>query len=434
MSINLNSQQEKAIKHIEEAYSRGEPGYTLLGEGGTGKTTCIMHFVDKMSRKGIPVLLTAPTNKAVKQLEKSASQYGLKRVVAMTTAKALGLTLLPDSEHKHVRQTTEVKIPENSIMVMDEGSMVSKYSIKSYLVPAVTRMNSFLVVMGDPMQLPPVNELQSKALSMFPSTELTKVERFQYDSGISHLTRHLRASIEEGSRFSFDSADYAGQLEVIKPAKFTQFVTDRFTLDTDVNNNRVLAWTNKKVNRTNALIRKNIYGKDANRFEIGETVVTGAPIFGGDENTLQLSTDEECIVKNVKDSFVVDFYGNRYHTYLLTLEPIHASPDTVWANVIKNESKARLKQTLDEIVSDIKSSGDRRKWFLFHKIKDMFADIRYTYCITVHRSQGSTYENVYVDVPNILKNRKQQERNRLLYVAFSRASQNLYVSKDRYTS
>ena len=66
-------------------------------------------------------------------------------------------------------------------------------------------------------------------------------------------------------------------------------------------------------------------------------------------------------------------------------------------------------------------------------------DIYYGYSITSHKSQGSTYENVYVDEIDFKKisnkwnykfhaiENRSKERNQLKYVAYTRASKNLKI-------
>ncbi len=49
------------------------------------------------------------------------------------------------------------------------------------------------------------------------------------------------------------------------------------------------------------------------------------------------------------------------------------------------------------------------------------------YATTVHKSQGSTWSDVYVLQSDICRNDKPFERNRLLYVAYSRAARRLVV-------
>ena len=60
---------------------------------------------------------------------------------------------------------------------------------------------------------------------------------------------------------------------------------------------------------------------------------------------------------------------------------------------------------------------------LYHDILDIFADISYGYCITTHKSQGSTFNNIYVDLKNIIKkNSNVEESYRCLYTALTRTS------------
>ena len=55
-------------------------------------------------------------------------------------------------------------------------------------------------------------------------------------------------------------------------------------------------------------------------------------------------------------------------------------------------------------------------------------DIDYGYGITIHKSQGSTYNTVFVNGKDINKNLTIIERKRLWYVAMSRASKIVYIN------
>jgi len=78
-----------------------------------------------------------------------------------------------------------------------------------------------------------------------------------------------------------------------------------------------------------------------------------------------------------------------------------------------------------------KTCGDLAKsknWKAFWDLKQRFGQLKYSYCLTVHKAQGSTFENVFVDVNNLLTNRTVRERNQLLYVAATRAAKRLFLS------
>jgi len=66
--------------------------------------------------------------------------------------------------------------------------------------------------------------------------------------------------------------------------------------------------------------------------------------------------------------------------------------------------------------------------FYYYFFIDQFAQISYGYAITTHRSQGSTYKNVFVDLNDIIKNNiYKKEGFQCLYTAVTRASENLDI-------
>jgi ATP-dependent exoDNAse (exonuclease V) alpha subunit len=68
-------------------------------------------------------------------------------------------------------------------------------------------------------------------------------------------------------------------------------------------------------------------------------------------------------------------------------------------------------------------------WEMYYRVKELFMPpIDYSYAITVHRSQGSEWERVYVEMKDIMKNRRILERNKLIYVACSRAMGKLILN------
>lgn len=431
MKPELNEGQRAVVGKLIQLT---EGGLTVLGEGGTGKTFSIMSAAEEWLKSGLRVAMTAPTNKAVKQLEKAARQHGLAidKVKFCTIHKALGLALLPDAETKYVKQVGECIFDQYDKVVIDEGSMLSSRAFYDYVLPEAEKANTSLVIMGDKMQLPPPKESESVALQHFEDMELTHVERFKADSGIAKLTSALREVIERKGQFKFNATDY--DIEVVKPAHFISKVVDTFDKDTDLEKVRALAWTNNRVDMINDAVRSKIYGKNAATYEIGERVVTGCPVY--EDREMLLSTDEECIVRQVQVSSIMDpETGNEYATYLLTLEPIYDDTlKTVYAHVLHESSQLDFTEDLSVLHKKAVAGSNRQMWAKYNQLKDLFSDIRYCYCITIHRSQGSTYETVMVDVDNILRNNRRQERNQLLYVGFSRAAKNLITSKEQFVS
>lgn len=68
-----------------------------------------------------------------------------------------------------------------------------------------------------------------------------------------------------------------------------------------------------------------------------------------------------------------------------------------------------------------------RLWdYYYNHFIDQFADIVYGYSITTHKSQGSTYPNVFIDMQDIImNNRDEQNSHKCLYTAITRSSESI---------
>jgi hypothetical protein len=62
-----------------------------------------------------------------------------------------------------------------------------------------------------------------------------------------------------------------------------------------------------------------------------------------------------------------------------------------------------------------------------HIISSNYLEVDYGYALTVHKSQGSTYNDVYVEYNNLQANKKDTEKYKLLYTAITRTANNLHV-------
>ncbi|MCY1280334.1 ATP-dependent RecD-like DNA helicase [compost metagenome] len=436
--MKLNAGQTAAVERAVSGFLESDlKGLTIIGEGGTGKTTCVMTIAERLLAAGLKVLFTAPTNKAVKQLEKAARRHGLTQsnVAFQTLHSAIGLTMLPSEEQKYAARTGKGVFPLFDVVVVDEASMLGKRVTFDYMMPEAIANEVRLLLMGDDMQLPPVKEAKSPAFEIFETVRLTQVERQSGDSGILTVTGALRTAMDSRRPFVAPPTPKNG-VESLKAADFMKYVVDQFDEHTDLDDQRVLAWRNQRVDEINRAIRQKIYGKGAARFEEGERLVTAAPIGNGE--SILLSTDEECILHSVRESYIEDDdSGETFRTWCLVLNPIHADVKQVITHVLHESEQERYDARLrhfSDLAKKAGPQGSRGYWARYHKFKELFSHLRYCYCITVHRAQGSTYKRVFVDVKDILGNTISNERQRLLYVAYSRPSEVLVINKEKYVA
>lgn len=94
----------------------------------------------------------------------------------------------------------------------------------------------------------------------------------------------------------------------------------------------------------------------------------------------------------------------------------------VWSGIIIIHEDSE--KHLDILSKTLLTSAKRRliKFTTKDSFLNKFAQVKYNHAITIHKSQGSSYQQVITDVGNININSDQQEKNRLLYTAVTRAS------------
>lgn len=90
------------------------------------------------------------------------------------------------------------------------------------------------------------------------------------------------------------------------------------------------------------------------------------------------------------------------------------SSDNSSFNMIKTEYVNIIDKKINRIWKDWQSN-----------VIDRFAQLNYGYSITVHKSQGSTFKNVFIDIQDIFSNQNQSERLKCLYTAITRSSHSL---------
>jgi len=92
---------------------------------------------------------------------------------------------------------------------------------------------------------------------------------------------------------------------------------------------------------------------------------------------------------------------------------------------IINKIKNKDNNIKCELQSEVEKKINRLYREYQTNIIDCFAQLNYGYCITVHKSQGSTFKNVFIDMNDILDNNNINETSRCLYTSITRTSKTL---------
>jgi superfamily I DNA/RNA helicase len=187
---------------------------------------------------------------------------------------------------------------------------------------------------------------------------------------------------------------------------------------------KVLAWTNNAVDYYNDKIRQMIYGKDCPKINIGEKMVCNKPIFDSKKKVILNNNDEFEVLsyelKTDKTALKLSFYevkvrsNGKTHTIKLLAE----SSREAYENELEN-----LKRKAEKAAPMLR----RKAWVIYFNFKDKFADVKYNYALTVHKSQGSTFDNAIVINCDIKRMPNKKERDKLLYTAITRAKNKLFI-------
>lgn len=437
--IELNDQQEAAITAMVAFIDSNESTFTLKGFAGTGKSTTIQFLIEKMGSSGI--VFTAPTHKAIKVLKRMAGSKGLS-VPCCTIHSLLGLRIkqvgdkqiLEPQKHGKNKQLKDVKI-----IVVDECSMVGEELFRHILL-SIKEHDIKYIFMGDPAQLPPVGENESQT---FEATEhratLTKIMRQRGENPVLGVCTDIREAFARGdSRLPVLMPGMADDgsvgVSIMTGALFTEWMPFAFSHDNFDHNPdrfRVIAWRNDTVDRINEIIHAIRYPDCQAWLAAGEPIAFTKPLMNaalvecesgknGDEIIIQ--TDFEGIVISCEPSINKEI---ACHKVVALAEDGKAYAFYAVDNKGKQIRLAKMQAIANENRSMPK---EKQQWWPYYELQQSFAEIRPAYCLTAHKSQGSTFENVFVDVIDVWANPNKNEALQCLYVACSRASHHLIVN------
>jgi exodeoxyribonuclease-5 len=409
-----------------EQLSGFEDYYNLKGYAGTGKTTVITHWVQQMRKRpedsspfwrAPKIVLTAPTNKATGVLKNKAQELELP--VDVSTIHSLLSLKMKWEEDKQVLVKDDRGEDNFSIydyVVIDECSMIDEELLR-YICRAQKESGNKVIFMGDPCQLPPINEKGSRTFNVPENTELTTIVRQGDGNPIVDLSMYLRDLILADHKGYpnklFDFVD--GDNILYKPLADNQDeILEAFAhAEGDI---RHVAWTNKVVDSWNDKIRDRIYGFDREDWVEGEQIVTTAPVIDHFEEGILFSTDT---------LLEIDDTPERYVEHGVDCWQIHVTKTRQPLYVVAKEGTKAFRLEKERLLSEAKA--DRKKWRKFYEFMEFWAAIKPAHSLTVHRSQGSTFDDVYVSFGNILANPRKREALQCLYVAVTRPSKRLIL-------
>ncbi|MCK5019991.1 MAG: AAA family ATPase [Candidatus Peribacteraceae bacterium] len=434
--MKLHDEQQEAFDFIMEFIDKDRGPITygyenmcvLGGYAGTGKSTTIQELVFALSESGHKVCITAPTNKAVKVLIKMAREWGLEGISTITIYSLLGLVLKQERDKEVIRQDGENKIHKYDVVVVDEGSMVNSELMKYLKAATISNPGLTVLFVGDPGQIPPVNEEESLVFKknirhqFFLKTIRRQAEHNPVINN-SLAVRKVMDEIDGGGKYSaplFNPQENEhGGFHLVDKGDLGKYLQASFTPEWYPEQVRFICWTNKVMDSINQMAHKLVMGKTPYKFTEGETVCFRSVVVNSD-NRVIVPLETEGRVNFIKQTRHVEYNFPCYEMDITTEDDKDVS---IYSLIPGNSDK--FYDILGGLANQAKAAKprDRReKWGEFWDLKTSIINIKHTYAITAHRSQGSTFENVLVLGSDIIKNHKEKEMIRLMYVSLTRPS------------
>ena len=423
--------------------------FLLKGYAGTGKTTIIATIVKNLWKVKKSALLLAPTGRAAKVISNYTNKEAFtihKKIYIPKTDKS-GKTSFVLGPNKY----------KDTLFIVDEASMISDNSNQSHIFGSGALLDDLikfvylgykckLLLIGDTAQLPPVNLDISPALDYsklelnysknVSQIELDEVVRQSEDSGILFNATELRESISNKffERFEFKLEGFNDIVRLVDGQDILDAIHDSYS-EHGNQETALIVRSNKRANLYNQQIRDRILFND-------NEITTGDLLMIVRNNYFWIKPSSEAgfiangdIIEVLEVFTLKDLYGFRFaevKVRLVDYPKMKPFETVLMLDTISLETPSlpyvEGNNLYQEVLKDYENERSGYKKFLAVK-KNKYLNslqVKFSYAITCHKSQGGQWNNVFVEQP-FLPNGIDLDYLRWLYTAITRAKEKLYL-------
>ena len=393
MSITLSKKQEEGLKVAIQRFLDGEKYTVISGYAGTGKSTLVKFITQSLPgiNPNTDVVYATFTGKAAQVLMSKGNQN------AMTLHRLL-YESIPKPDGTFLRRPRlSIDFP---IVVVDEVSMAPKD-----MMDLLFLHNCYVICLGDPFQLPPIDKNADNHLLDNPHVFLDEVMRQAQESEVIRLTMDIREGKEINNFDGHDVKIYdQTALNTGMLLWADQIISATNRTRTNMNNNiRQLLGRGKQPEENEKLICNRNYWDIYNNN--GDYLVNGTIGY----------------LKNIYESFeIIPKYIKKDNNII----PIISGD--FFSEVGDNFGSFNIDKNY--IILEKDSFTPKEKYLLNRnkKLQHLLPyEFSYGYCITGHRAQGSEWNNVLVIEESFPFDTI--EHARWLYTCCTRASSKLVL-------
>lgn len=422
MTTNFTKEQQAGADAFFLFLHADAKTFVLSGEAGSGKTYLTGELAGSVMdtyRNSCKLLgetptytstvFTATTNKAAEVLSQAIGQP------VQTIHSYLGLVVKENyrTGKTDIQKTSNWTERYGTILFIDESSMIDT---ELYKIILETMKDSKIVFVGDHAQMSPVTELVSPVYTDVDTDNFVFLDKPIRNAGsqpLMDLCKQLRYTVESGQFFKIE--EVPGVIDYLNDADMQLALAQVFAHDLNPSS-RILAFTNQRVQQYNEHIR-DIRGLSKD-LGVGDVLVVAQTYNYG---KISLNVEREVVVTNVGTKLGDAGYGDMFDDGLpIMLRPITIKTRHEHHRVLVPVDRWRVTHAL-------KVLSKRKAWREFFELKNQSIDLRDKAACTVYKSQGSTYESVFIDLGNIGTSYDKNQVARMLFVAVSRPTTRIFL-------
>ncbi|WP_108623943.1 ATP-dependent DNA helicase [Candidatus Similichlamydia epinepheli] len=381
--IQLNYEQQFCFESVQKHHV-----YFLLGGPGTGKSFTAVTIIEHAIKSGFRVAVLAPTGKAVSSLKKRL--HTAERCFCGTIHRVLGLST-------HAPFHSRLNPIPYDFVLLDECSMIDAH-LFSYLLEAIPT-GARLLLMGDVNQLPSVEMGGAFSLLVEWGKKhdlLTQLETFirMETEGLSALTKNvLLGDVESCFEILKKDSSLHWIEESVRstwPQEIVKLFGDWFKMWLTVNEREAFILIDKF--KILVPLRVGDMGSDgANLF------ITSWVIFLARKQGIESFYIPVMVIKNLTSEGLCNGDQGIVRIDTSTLDPLSQNRVIIFC---REDDEILFKHELSS------------------------RDLKYGWCLSIHKSQGSEFDHVVVVLPKVSSKLLSQQ---LLYTALTRAKKKMTV-------
>ena len=389
----LTKRQEEGLKTAVARHRAGEKYTVIAGYAGTGKSTLVRYIIDALDIEEDRVCHCAFTGKAAEVLKKKGNKN-------VATLHRLLYEHIPRPAGGFFRKPKP--FIDYDVIVVDEVSMAPKS-----LMELLFKHQVYVICLGDPFQLPPIDKDEDNHLLDDPHIFLDEIMRQEEDSEIIQLTMKIRNQ---------EPIDYYNGNEV-KIIPYSDL------------NTGVLQWGDQILTATNA--KRQAINNQMRALQ-GRT---GEPVDGDKIICLRNYWEDSSLNGDALINGTIGILQNSFQTWREIPRFVQSDIrkfDVLVGDLVVPETNDVYQMTeMDrQMIITGEKCCDWRLSYKLGKLRPKYGEIvpkefTYAYAITTHKSQGREWPKVVVLEEKFPFDKI--EHARWLYTACTRSSEKLVL-------